>query len=91
MSTAIQSTESSETPAALAGQLVWHAEPESLQMARDGLLEGLATLDAGLDAGQHPGAQVYISRQGQALLEYACGEASPGVPLTPDSLMAWLI
>jgi hypothetical protein len=35
------------------------------------------------------GAQVYISRHGRALLEYACGEASPGIPLTPDSLMAW--
>ncbi|MCZ6730209.1 MAG: serine hydrolase [SAR324 cluster bacterium] len=67
----------------------WHAEPETLGMAREPLERGMATLLAGCADGRHPGAQAYLSRHGTALLEYACGEARPGAPLTPDSLTAW--
>ncbi|BFP51281.1 beta-lactamase family protein [Streptomyces griseus] len=34
-------------------------------------------------------AQLYVSRHGRPLLNTAVGEARPGVPLTPDSLVYW--
>ncbi len=56
--------------------------PEALRRAVD-------ALEAGRAAGRHAGAQLYVSRFGKPVLEYACGDAAPGRPLTPDSLMAW--
>lgn len=44
---------------------------------------------AGLRDGLHPGAQIYISRGGQTLLDDAFGEAREGVPMRPDSIALW--
>ena len=70
-------------------ELRWHAQPETLGMARDSLQAALEGLCEGVELGQHPGAQVYLSRHGQPLLEFACGEAAPGVPLGIDTVTAW--
>lgn len=67
----------------------WLADPETLGMDRARLESGLATLVDGVRAELHPGAQVYVSRNGRPVLEFACGEARPGVAMTPDSLTAW--
>lgn len=67
----------------------WHTDPEAVGMSRERIRGAMATLLAGCEAERHPGAQVYISRGGRAVLEYACGEARPGQPLTPDSITAW--
>ncbi|MCC7262650.1 MAG: beta-lactamase family protein, partial [Candidatus Latescibacteria bacterium] len=50
----------------------------------------IAALEEGRLAGVHPGVQVYVSLRGQVVLDTALGEARPGIPLTPDSLLAWL-
>jgi CubicO group peptidase (beta-lactamase class C family) len=46
------------------------------------LREGLGRL--------HFGAQVYVSRSGRTVAEFAVGENRPGEPLTPEHLMLWL-
>lgn len=67
----------------------WHAAPERLGMRRAPLEQALRKLVEGVAAGRHPGAQLYVSRHGTPLLEFACGEAAPGAPLTVDSVTAW--
>lgn len=47
------------------------------------------TADA-IAADQHVGCQLYVSRRGETLVNAASGEAAPGVPMTPDSLLCWL-
>lgn len=47
-------------------------------------------IESGVAGGLHPGAQVYVSRAGKVLLDTALGEASPGVPMTSDTVTAWL-
>ncbi|MBM3671337.1 MAG: beta-lactamase family protein [Actinobacteria bacterium] len=39
--------------------------------------------------GWHDGAQVYVSRNGEILLDAAVGEAPPGRPLRTDDVMLW--
>jgi CubicO group peptidase (beta-lactamase class C family) len=41
-------------------------------------------------AGTYLGMQLYISRQGQVVLDAAFGEARAGVPMTRDSLNLWM-
>jgi CubicO group peptidase (beta-lactamase class C family) len=48
-----------------------------------------AALESGIRQGWHAGAQVSASVDGQSF-ELAIGEASPGIPLTPDSVGLWL-
>jgi CubicO group peptidase (beta-lactamase class C family) len=50
---------------------------------------GLASLVRGVEDGRHMGAQVYVSRQGKSVLEFVCGEAGPGTPMTPDHVTVW--
>jgi CubicO group peptidase (beta-lactamase class C family) len=45
---------------------------------------------AGIDAGLHIGAQVYVSQHGNIIADFALGEARPGVPMTTETLMVWL-
>lgn len=52
------------------------------------LQQAIDLLDAGLGK-QHDGYQLYVSVHGETLLDHAGGEARPGVPMTPDSLMLW--
>jgi CubicO group peptidase (beta-lactamase class C family) len=49
-----------------------------------------AAVEAGIDEGLHLGAQVYVSRQGETVADFALGEDRPGVPLTPGHLLLWL-
>ncbi len=66
-----------------------HLEPGEVEMAAPPLEQAMRGLAQGCAEGKHPGAQLYVSRFGRAVLEYACGEAAPGIPLSCDSLMAW--
>jgi CubicO group peptidase (beta-lactamase class C family) len=69
--------------------LHWHLDPAEARMDRSAIEEGLAALERGVADGRHAGAQVYASRHGRAVLEFACGEAAPGIPMTRDSITAW--
>ncbi len=50
----------------------------------------LAALERGMEAGLHRGAQVYVARQGETVLDHALGEALPGVAMTTGTVMLWL-
>jgi CubicO group peptidase (beta-lactamase class C family) len=67
----------------------WHAEPESAGMQREALTEAAQALEGGVHSGQHAGAQLYVSRRGTPLLEFACGDALAGAPMAPETIMAW--
>jgi CubicO group peptidase (beta-lactamase class C family) len=47
-------------------------------------------LEAGIRERLHLGAQLHVSRNGEAVASGALGEDRPGVSLTPDHLMLWL-
>ncbi|MEX0654697.1 MAG: serine hydrolase domain-containing protein, partial [Phycisphaeraceae bacterium] len=47
-------------------------------------------LETGVADGLHVGAQLYVSQRGQAVADFAVGEARLGVPLTPDHLTLWM-
>lgn len=47
-------------------------------------------LERGIAEGLHPGAQLHVSRHGEAVAELALGESRPGVPMRADTLMLWL-
>jgi CubicO group peptidase (beta-lactamase class C family) len=53
------------------------------------LSEVVAGLEQGRENGWHLGAQVYVSRHGEVLLDTAIGEAVPGRTLRVDDLMLW--
>jgi CubicO group peptidase (beta-lactamase class C family) len=48
-----------------------------------------AVLKAGIGAGLHLGAQVYVWHAGETAADFALGEARVGVPMTPDALITW--
>lgn len=50
----------------------------------------IAALEAGRQSGWHRGAQLYVSRHGEVLADWAGGEARLGVPIQPDTLTLWL-
>jgi CubicO group peptidase (beta-lactamase class C family) len=56
----------------------------------DRLPQTLAALTRGIEQGLHTGAQVYVSRGGSAVADFAIGFARPGVPMRRDSLTAWM-
>ena len=56
----------------------------------DSLPRTLAVLRAGMASGLHIGAQVYVSRAGRTVADFALGDARPGVAMTRDALMLWL-
>jgi len=47
-------------------------------------------LVSGIEAGLHPGAQIYVSLDGETVADDAVGEARHGVPMAPDTLTLWL-
>jgi len=49
-----------------------------------------AIIQQGIDRGLHPGAQLYVSRAGDPLIDVALGQASDGVPMTIDSIVLWM-
>jgi CubicO group peptidase (beta-lactamase class C family) len=54
-----------------------------LPQAREAIL-------AGIGAGLHLGAQLYVSLRGELWAQGAAGESRPGEALRPDDLMLWL-
>jgi CubicO group peptidase (beta-lactamase class C family) len=67
----------------------WHEDPAAAGMERAGIEAGFASLARGAEDGRHGGAQAYVSRFGSPVAEFACGEAAPGVAMTPDHLTVW--
>jgi len=63
--------------------------PEELGMDAAALQEGLDNLRRGVADGRHAGAQLYVSRFGKPVVDFACGDAAPGRPMTPETLTAW--
>ncbi len=56
----------------------------------DALPRTREVIRAGMLAGLHIGAQVYVSQRGKTVADFAIGESRPGVPMTTDTLMIWL-
>ena len=46
-------------------------------------------VDSGLRAGLHLGAQLYVSCDGELMIDQAFGQARDGVPMQRDSIMLW--
>lgn len=46
-------------------------------------------LEQGVESRLHLGAQLYVSRRGKTLLDFACGEARAGVPMSTNSIVQW--
>lgn len=44
----------------------------------------------GMAQGLHIGAQLYVNHEGETIADAAVGEASPGLPMTRDTLSLWL-
>jgi CubicO group peptidase (beta-lactamase class C family) len=57
--------------------------PENLQKT-------CGLIAAGGREGWHPGAQVCVWQAGRSVVDWAWGEAAPGVPMRTDSLVHWL-
>jgi len=64
-------------------------EPENVGVDRGGLEQAIRLLEEQREQGLHDGAQLFIARKGQPLVDVAIGEAQPGVPLRTDSVMLW--
>lgn len=54
------------------------------------LPQTIALLEQGLTEALHIGAQLYVSRDGQTLVNQAVGDAAADEKLTPDHLTLWL-
>jgi CubicO group peptidase (beta-lactamase class C family) len=48
-----------------------------------------AELCRGIERGWHTGAQLHVWRRGATVAELALGEARPGVPMTPATIVEW--
>ena len=49
-----------------------------------------ALIEKGIEKGVHVGAQVYASLSGEAVVDFAVGEAREGAPMTTESIAPWL-
>src|SRR3954467_2273963 len=56
----------------------------------DTLPKTRAVIERGLSEGLQIGAQLYASHNGAPVADLAIGEARPGVPMSPDTLMVWM-
>jgi len=52
--------------------------------------KALAVIKQGIRVGLHTGAQLYLSVDGKVLADVGLGEARPGTPMQPDTIMLWL-
>ncbi len=50
----------------------------------------LSVVQAGIDSGLHPGAQLYVSLDGHVVADDAIGVARPNVAMTRDTLTLWM-
>ena len=64
-------------------------KPEEVGVDRGGLEEAIRLLEEQREQDLHNGAQLFVARKGQPLLDVAIGEVQPGVPLNTDSVMLW--
>ncbi len=62
----------------------------SMNQLADLLPRTAEAIAADFAAGQHKGFQIYVSRRGETIAHIATGEASPGVPMTSETLVCWL-
>lgn len=65
-------------------------DPEKVGVDRGGLEQAIRLIKEQRESDLHDGAQLFIARKGEPLLDVAIGEAQPGVPLRTDSVMLWL-
>jgi CubicO group peptidase (beta-lactamase class C family) len=49
-----------------------------------------SVIRSGEDRGLHSGFQIYVSLNGEAIVDAACGDAQPGVPMTTYTILPWL-
>jgi CubicO group peptidase (beta-lactamase class C family) len=54
------------------------------------LTRTIRSIENGIAANLHLGAQLYVSRNGQTIADLALGEARSGMPMRPDHLMLWM-
>ena len=47
-------------------------------------------LEAGIEKGLHPGAQIYVSLNSEALVDEGIGESRPGVAMDKDAITLWM-
>ena len=65
-------------------------EPELTIATQPNLTRAIRSIENGIAANLHLGAQLYVSRNGQTIADLAHGEARNGVPMRPDHLMLWM-
>ena len=65
-------------------------DPAKVGVNRGGLEQAIRLLEEQRARGLHNGAQLFVARKGQPLLDVAIGEAQPDAPLQTDSVMLWL-
>ena len=46
-------------------------------------------MEAGVQAGLHLGAQLYVSLREEVVVDFACGEGRKGMPMRTDSVVQW--
>ncbi len=63
--------------------------PEASGVDGEGLEAAIGLLEKQREAGLHDGAQLFVARNGNVVLDAAIGEAQAGVPLATDSVMLW--
>jgi CubicO group peptidase (beta-lactamase class C family) len=56
----------------------------------DALPTARKLINQGIQAGEHLGAQVYLSLNGKAVTDAAFGEVRPGIAMTRDSIQTWM-
>jgi CubicO group peptidase (beta-lactamase class C family) len=60
----------------------------------DSLAESLprtsSVIKSGRQRGLHSGFQIYVSLQGESVVDAACGESRPGRAMTTDTILPWL-
>ncbi|MBM3934445.1 MAG: beta-lactamase family protein [SAR202 cluster bacterium] len=61
-----------------------------MQEPRKALPRTVGVLESGIREGLHLGAQVYVSRDGIPVADFALGEARPGTPLTTEFVLPWM-
>ena len=61
-----------------------------MQSDSESLPHTAAVIDRGIEEGLHPGAQLYVSRNGRVIADLAFGEARSSVAMRVDSLNLWM-
>ncbi|MBW3622232.1 MAG: beta-lactamase family protein [Armatimonadetes bacterium] len=61
-----------------------------MEAIQERLPRTMALIRQGMEEGLHIGAQGYVSLNGEAVADFAVGEARLGAPMTTDTLMIWM-